>query len=130
MVILEASFGAGSNCYGAKPLALAIPYQGGWALGSYSASRKSSVGVLFRIKPGWSRSREPITCYDITIASHLRRKLRQACSRWYNVLEVVETDNFTGRRLNQRQAVEKISYQREEKPASGVDEKSPNPVGN
>ena len=29
-----------------------IPHRGGRALGSYSASKRSSVGVLFRIKLG------------------------------------------------------------------------------
>ena len=32
--------------------ALVISYQGGQALGSYSASKRSNVGVLFCIKPG------------------------------------------------------------------------------
>ena len=42
--------------------------------------------------------------HDITIAFPLGREFRQACSRWYNTLEVVGTeveDNFTGRRLTE-----------------------------
>ena len=65
-VVLEASLGDGSDCYRAEPRASAIPYQGGRASGSYPISRRLSVGRLFRIRPGGSRSREPITCHDIT----------------------------------------------------------------
>ena len=69
-----------------------ISHQGDWALGSYSALRRSSVGVLFRINPKWSRSRELVTCHNITITSPPERELRRACSCWYDVLEVVETE--------------------------------------
>ena len=50
-----------------------IPYRGdraseGYPVSreGYPASRRSSLRTLFRIKPGGSRFREPITCHDIT----------------------------------------------------------------